>query len=318
MSAESFQCRMCGSKVPGKSLSVREMMYGSREAFDYVECSSCASLQIRDIPSDLSRHYPDDYYSMDESGAGRSRLARGRSWLVRRLYQTYTADIGVLRKLLPAPHRGDVAALAAAGVRKSDSILDVGCGAGAEFLRLLAKLGFTRLQGADPFIEQDEIRHGSVVVRKRFVKDIDERFDVVTMNHSLEHVPDPAVDLTHVARILKPNGKAIVRIPTVSSTAYDVYQADWVQLDAPRHLNLPSRQAMKGLFERAGLTLERTFDDSTALQFSGSELYRRDIPLRSFEAYTAYDRRQLSQYKSQADALNRAHRGDQAVFIARK
>jgi hypothetical protein len=48
------------------------MMIGLGEAFDYLECPVCGSLQIAEIPADLSRYYPADYYSYGRSPAPRA------------------------------------------------------------------------------------------------------------------------------------------------------------------------------------------------------------------------------------------------------
>ena len=53
-------CRICGGS-PGARHVAREMMYGTREAFGYFECSSCGCLQIAEVPADLARFYPADY-----------------------------------------------------------------------------------------------------------------------------------------------------------------------------------------------------------------------------------------------------------------
>ncbi len=39
------------------------MMFGTRESFTYQLCTACGSLQISDIPDDLSRYYPQGYYA---------------------------------------------------------------------------------------------------------------------------------------------------------------------------------------------------------------------------------------------------------------
>jgi hypothetical protein len=39
------------------------MQLGLREEFEYFECSKCGCLQIEEVPLDLSKYYPDNYYS---------------------------------------------------------------------------------------------------------------------------------------------------------------------------------------------------------------------------------------------------------------
>src|ERR1700742_3262586 len=60
-------CRLCGSTGPHKNISVRELMFGSRELFEYYSCVACDTLQIVDAleGDDLMRHYPSNYSSYD-------------------------------------------------------------------------------------------------------------------------------------------------------------------------------------------------------------------------------------------------------------
>ena len=56
-------CRICDSPGPHPDYVVREMQFGTREEFPYFQCVSCSCLQIVEIPADMGRHYPADYYS---------------------------------------------------------------------------------------------------------------------------------------------------------------------------------------------------------------------------------------------------------------
>jgi hypothetical protein len=56
---------------------VREMYFGTREPFDYYNCSACAALQIVNVPEgeQLTRHYPQNYHAYNVSAL--SRLSDG-------------------------------------------------------------------------------------------------------------------------------------------------------------------------------------------------------------------------------------------------
>ena len=65
--------------------------------------------------------------------------------------------------------------------------------------------------------------------------------------------------------------------------------------------------------QQAGLAVKDVIDDSGTFQFTGSEQYRRDIPLR--ERNTLFSDDDLARFAERAAALNALHRGDQAMFI---
>ena len=91
-----------------------------------------------------------------------------------------------------------------------------------------------------------------MTLEKAYLQDVVGTFDVIMFHHSLEHVPDPRRELADAAERLAPDGFCVVRLPTPSSEAFRLYREDWVQIDPPRHIALPSRDGMALLAERAG------------------------------------------------------------------
>lgn len=63
---EESRCRICGAYHNNKTYTAKEMMYGTKEEFDYFICGNCGCMQIKKIPEDLGRYYKDNYYSMAE------------------------------------------------------------------------------------------------------------------------------------------------------------------------------------------------------------------------------------------------------------
>jgi hypothetical protein len=67
-------CRICGNVAGNGTLTAREMMYGTRDAFEYIKCAACGCVQIAHIPAELARYYPADYYAYAAlRGEGRAR-----------------------------------------------------------------------------------------------------------------------------------------------------------------------------------------------------------------------------------------------------
>jgi len=301
------------------------MMFGSRDAFDYVECAACGTVQITEIPAPdvLAAHYPADYYSFQEGPATHWR-ARARRWLETQRDRAVAGRSNPVGAALARKRPSFLLeTVLASGIRPEQRIVDVGCGSG-QLLDRLARLGYRSLLGADPFIPADTRTPAGVEIRKSVVADLAGPFDVVMFNHSLEHVPDPVADLRHAAALLAPGGLCVVRLPTSGSKAWRTYRENWVQLDAPRHLVVPSRTGMSEMARRAGLDLVRTVDDSSSFQFVVSELYQRDI------AYyvpgttsptpviaTLFSERRMAELEAEARELNARGDGDQAMFLLR-
>jgi SAM-dependent methyltransferase len=293
------------------------MMFGTNEPFDYFQCRRCGCLQIVEIPSDLSRHYPDGYYShqaVQEAGGVRRFLL-----LLRNRYALHGR--GVLGKALYIKHPNtDLYSLRRIAPSLKSRILDVGCGSG-RLLLSLRELGFQNLLGIDPFNPADLEYGCGVIVRKMPIAKVEGRWDVVMLHHSFEHLELPGPALKAVANLLADDGWCIVRVPVVSSFAWEQYGVQWVQLDAPRHLFLHSEESMRHLAGQSGLELAHIEYDSTAFQFWGSERYAKGIPLQGNRAVpndNLFSRSEMKSFKRKARQLNMDGAGDQAIFYLRK
>lgn len=318
MDAGTYHCVFCDSGSVPTGFVAREMMFGLRDAFEYYECAQCGSLQIKELPEQLSKYYPADYYS----------LARKSSWWLLRWakrirfrlsWRNTSFSARTLARLTGRERIVDW--LEPTKVRLDDPILDVGSGSGA-LLDDLQNLGFRDLLGVDPHIRNERSEPG-LRVRRCELLDVVGRFALVIFNHSLEHVRDPALSLRTARRLLLPDGEVLIRIPIAQSLAWRTYGTDWVQLDAPRHLSIPSEMGIRRLAERTGFTVSRVTYDASAFQFAGSERYRSGVPLLTgvgvrwrSRRFSRADRR-LRQYELEASELNAVGDGDQACIVIR-
>ena len=112
-----------------------------------------------------------------------------------------------------------------------------------------------------------------------------------------------------------------MRVPTVSSYAWERYRTDWVQMDAPRHFFLFSTGAVELLAQKAGFKVRNIVYDSTSLQIWGSEQYAMDVPLFSRRSLAknpfarTFSRAQKRGFRELARRLNEEGRGDQIAVV---
>jgi 2-polyprenyl-3-methyl-5-hydroxy-6-metoxy-1,4-benzoquinol methylase len=311
-----FRCGACGGEQRSGNYQTREMMLGLRMPFQYAQCASCKSLWLVDPPSDFASYYADGYYSFaSEDGV----VAWIKSYLRRKRDLTYFGRGDLLGRFLARSHEESaLLSISNLGVGSNTKFLDVGCGNG-KLLHRMAAVGFKNLFGVDPYLSNEVTNNGRVLIRKCRVEDLaKEEYDVVMFHHSLEHLPNPAEALRAAARILRPGGKCLVRLPVVAF-AWEQYKTMWVQLDPPRHMWVPTENAMRILANSAGLVMQRLEYDSTAFQFWGSELYARNIALSECHSDYVYPRsifkrKQIRLWQVAAQRLNRDRQGDQAAF----
>jgi len=290
-------------------------MFGWGDEFTYFECASCGCLQISEVPADLGRYYPSNYYSFQLQSVPqqglKSQLARIRDYLA-------ATQPGIIGRLLAriSVLRRDLTSLAFTGVKKNSKMLDVGCGRG-ELLSRLHRAGFRALAGVDPFLAEEVVVVPGVVVQKKQLAEVQGEFDLIMLHHVLEHLEFPKQFLADCRSKLTKNGKLLLRFPTVDSFAWRKYRTNWVQLDAPRHVFLHSYKSIERLARETGMAVEKIWCDSEAFQFFGSEHYEKGRPLLENGQYLAgsLNPEQLRRYEQEARRLNRLKQGDQIAVI---
>lgn len=322
MKTDGMECRICGNTKGNKSYQVKEMMFGLREQFQYFQCAKCHCLQIAEFPEDMAKFYPENYYSFGKYNGKKFKGITGT--INRKKYaQLVNGNNPLLKKAAGLISGTDIFfVLNGLNINKETKILDVGCGNGKTFLYPLAELGFKNVHGCDPFLAESIIYDNGLEISNTNVFDIQGSWDIITYHHSFEHIPDPLDHLKKVHELLAPGGICIIRIPTASSYAWNYYKTNWVQLDAPRHFFLHSKESMQILGEKSHLELFKTIFDSTHFQFSGSERYMQDIPLLTPNPkglISVFQRKiKKRKYAQSAEVLNKEGKGDQAAFFFRK
>ena len=304
----SLTCRACGFVGAFRVFEAREMLHGTRQRFTYGECPQCASLQIAEIPADLSPYYPSDYYSLQPPPV-RSKKASGRRigfarWLLNR--KNALAGLFAARLQRKSPFFGWCRL---AGINLDAAILDLGCGSGG-LLRRMQRYGFSNLTGFDPYTPV-EIEEPGFRVKRAELSAVTGSYDLIMMHHVLEHLADPTAALVAAKARLNPGGKILVRIPVAASHTWRLYGEHWFNLDPPRHLLVPSVHGLEALAGRSGLRVEYTGFDGTEFTPRMSEHYRNDVP------YSANPRDgfwRTRRFRREADAANRRGEGDQGVF----
>jgi SAM-dependent methyltransferase len=160
-------------------------------------------------------------------------------------------------------------------------LLDVGCGSGA-FLTQMRALGW-QVCGVEP--DPAAAR----VARERYGLDVTcgtleeaalpaHRFDAITMNHVVEHVPDPVATLRECGRVLQPRGRLVITTPNVESLGRRRFRTVWRGLEVPRHLQLFSVGTLAECAGRAGLRVEvvRSSANSARWMHAASRLLQRN------------------------------------------
>jgi SAM-dependent methyltransferase len=283
-------------------------MLGMGGEFTYMACTNCGSIQLLSIPEDLGPYYPSDYYSFSSlrsSGFLRNLLKKIR---IRAYFATglnlFLPPFGGywLKKLSP---------------KFTDRIADVGCGNG-QLLYELHVSGFEDLHGFDPFLENEsQLGAGLKIWNKEFGQ-TNLYFDVVMLHHSFEHMAEPEQVLKTCFDRLNPGGTLLLRCPVSDAAVWKEKQSLWVQLDAPRHLTIPSTQGFVAVAQRCGFEVQEVVFDSTAFQFWGTALYEQGEKLDKEKVSVLFSEKQRVEWEQKAIQYNQEGVGDQACFFCFK
>jgi 2-polyprenyl-3-methyl-5-hydroxy-6-metoxy-1,4-benzoquinol methylase len=139
-------------------------------------------------------------------------------------------------------------------------LLDIGCGTG-DFL-FAAKNNGWKVTGIEPNEKARNIankkNNNSVFDNSQLNNLKENSFDVITLWHVLEHLPNLENDILIFKKLLKPSGSLIIAVPNYNSFDANYYKEFWAAYDVPRHLWHFSQNSIKSLFNNFNINLTNT------------------------------------------------------------
>jgi 2-polyprenyl-3-methyl-5-hydroxy-6-metoxy-1,4-benzoquinol methylase len=315
-----MKCRICQNETGNTSMEMEDMMYGTKEKFEYFQCGSCGCLQIKDIPADMGRHYPGDYYSylanIDLKKEGffkrlqcRSIIGADSSWIARlAAYKYKPPEWWEILKQLKL-------------YNLSSPILDIGSGSG-DLLKKFYSVGYKDLTGIDPYISKDIVYNDHLRIEKKTVFDLDRQYDAIMMHHSMEHMDRQEEVLKKIHSHLSPGGRVLIRIPVVSKPLMEQYGKHVVSLDPPRHFYIHTIKSFSYLIKKTGFITENIIYDAHEFSFWASEQYKNGISLHNHsESYLVkktFSDEQMLQWKKEIQELNERSESDNVAIYLKK
>ena len=135
------------------------------------------------------------------------------------------------------------------------NLLDIGAGTG-DFLNVAQNKGWNVI-GIEPNEKAKEIAIKKGVSFSNSAASLpNHSFDIITMWHVLEHVPNLQEQIKELKRLLKPTGTILIAVPNFKSFDANYYGQFWAAYDVPRHLWHFSKTAIEKLFTVENLKLD--------------------------------------------------------------
>jgi len=142
------------------------------------------------------------------------------------------------------------------------TLLDVGCGNGA-FLKAVSSV-FPQWQLAG--LEQNRLHYAEIMQIKGVARfyasfiEIDQKFDMITLIHVLEHISQPLSFLTELRQQLNPSGILLIQLPNLAESPFDLVVKD--------HCSHFTKRTLKWLVEAAGFSTMTVATDWVAKEIS--------------------------------------------------
>ena len=218
---EHHKCLVCSSKV---LLDLHDYM-----DHHLSQCKKCGFVFAKKIPSDkeLEEHY---------KGYGRN------DYLSPITIKRYNELLNTFEEF-----------------RKTNKILDVGCGIGY-FLEVAKERGWD-VYGTEYTDEAIEIcEKKGITMHKGILKSenyVEESFDIITSFEVIEHINNPIPELTNFHKLLRKGGLVYLTTPNFNSILRYRLKSDYNVICYPEHLSYYTPKTLKNAFLNTGFQMKK-------------------------------------------------------------
>lgn len=211
--------------------------FNTKENFQLVYLEELDMLKTHPVPSNIDKYYShQDYISHTDRN----------TTLIDKIYQ-FVKNYS-LKKKIQLINRLKT---------ENKSILDIGAGTG-DFLNI-AKKNEWNITGVEP---NEQARKNALTKDIQLKSNIEEipnsKFDIITLWHVLEHLPDLDNKINQIITYLNKEGYLIIAVPNYKSFDAKYYKNFWAAFDTPRHLWHFSKYSIEYLFKNKGMHIIKT------------------------------------------------------------
>jgi 2-polyprenyl-3-methyl-5-hydroxy-6-metoxy-1,4-benzoquinol methylase len=206
----------------------------TKEKFDLLFDAENEMLITSPVPNNLEKYYQSDDYI---SHTDQSESLTDKLYVFIKNYNL-KHKVRLLNSLFP----------------EKGSLLDIGAGTG-DFL-VTAKENNWRVAGVEP--NQKARRYAktkgvNLAAALNLIPICS--YDIITLWHVLEHMPNLNDQLAHITRLVKNGGYLILAVPNYKSYDAHYYKEHWAAYDVPRHLYHFTKSSIVKLLLPHGLEL---------------------------------------------------------------
>jgi 2-polyprenyl-3-methyl-5-hydroxy-6-metoxy-1,4-benzoquinol methylase len=215
-----------------------------KEKFQIQKCRNCGLVQVNPQPSfeEVKKYYSDEYFEKRTDRGYDNYYSEKIKTEIERVFQLNLNELSFFEW--------------ESSLGKNKNALDIGCAAGY-FVNFLKNRGWNSkgIEIASGPIQYAREKWKLEIIEKDFLewdKEANEKFDLITLWASIEHLHHPSETLSKISKHLKPKGRMIV-----STCRYGILAkmkgVHWRFMNVPEHLYYYSFSGLKKSISNTGL-----------------------------------------------------------------
>jgi len=226
-----INCNLCNSN--------EYKFFREIDGYYLVKCRNCGLVYLNPRPSqqEIKEKYSAEYHI--------KRLLRKEPETAKEIEEEINKNIGRAEEIVSQ-------------FGNKGKLLDIGCGAGF-FIACLRRYGWD-VSGIDISEWATEFARKKLELNvfAGTVEDIqyNEKFDIITMYHILEHLPNPIESLKKVSEIIADGGVLIIKGPNLSSFDRVWHGKNWYGYSDKSHLYYFTPNIYQMILEKAGFSVQ--------------------------------------------------------------
>lgn len=228
----SIICPNCGKDSQHWFTSKDYNRHVTKEVFYHYRCPECELIFISPVPEDLGLYYPENYHLIPKTADQLEKISEQERYKIEIVQRFIKAG----NLLEVGPSYGGFSYLAKKAGFCVDAIeMNAMC---CQFLRDVA--GIHVIQSDDPV----------QALQKKGL------YDVITLWHVIEHLPNAWEALEAICSHVKPGGYLVLASPNPDSFQFRIMGRYWLHVDAPRHIMLIPPKSLVLKMGQLGMKIE--------------------------------------------------------------
>lgn len=242
-------CKICNNRLEVKYNNVSDINFKiTKDLFDWYQCKTCFSLQIKAHKENenIEKYYDD--YSPNKADFP----IADKSTIKRRLKHGPTDKLSIAVDQINKFKN-----------TKNFSLIDLGCGNGEVLFILRVLYPDSKLYGIDYNVKASkknlsessiELYQGDFDMVPKNIK-----FDFIISSQLLEHIDNPITYRDFLNNHSHADTVVVLDVPNINSNSFKIFGCYWTHLDTPRHRVHHTVQSILILFDSFELMEERVF-----------------------------------------------------------